>query len=80
MGFEFTNPAVSAKYVPLRKADCKIHVPAGREKKGGYAGPLSGITLEAADKCYASKSNLLELKSGYMPPATHVKPEEDNEA
>lgn len=60
---QFTNPAVAAKYQALRSADCKVHIPAGKTKSGGYAGMLSGITLEAADKAFASKSNLLELKA-----------------
>ncbi len=65
---QFTNPAVAAKYKATRSTDGKVHVPAGKEKTGGYAGLLSGITLAAADKAFASKSNILELKDAKSTP------------
>lgn len=64
---EFKNPDVAAKYKSLRSKDGRVHVPGGRKVPGieriGYNGPLSLITLEAADASYASKSGLLELKT-----------------
>lgn len=67
MSFDFTNPEVAAKYVPCREKDGKVHIPAGKKVIGkpapvGYAGPLSKITLEAAEKAIASGSNLLKAK------------------
>lgn len=64
---QFTNPDVAAKYESGRAVDTKVHVPAGKtvpggEKPIGYSGMLSGITLAAADKMYASGSNNLKLK------------------
>lgn len=62
MAVTFTNPDVAAAFEPLRENDGKIHIPAGKTNKGGYAGLLSGITLEAAQKAVASGSNLLKKK------------------
>jgi hypothetical protein len=58
---QFTNTDVAAKYEACRANDGRIHIPAGKDKNG-YAGPLSGITLAAADKAYASGCNVLKLK------------------
>jgi hypothetical protein len=67
MSFEFQNPDVKAKYTPARETDGKVHIPAGKKNAKnptpeGYAGPLSLISLVAADKAYASGSNILKLK------------------
>lgn len=63
---KFENPEVDAKFEALRSVDGKVHIPSGKTKPGeksvGYAGPLSKITLEAAEKALASGSNLLKLK------------------
>jgi hypothetical protein len=64
---QFTNADVAAKYEACRANDGRIHIPAGKDKNG-YAGLLSGITLVAADKAYASGSNLLKLKQEAKPP------------
>lgn len=62
----FKNPEVAAKYEALREKDGKVHIPGGSKVPGedrtGFMGPLSLITLAAADKAYASGSNLLKLK------------------
>lgn len=66
MGVVFKNPDVAAKYEALRSVDGKVHIPGGSkipgQERAGYMGPLSGITLAAADKAHASGSNLLKLK------------------
>lgn len=66
MGIVFKNPEVAAKYEALREKDGKVHIPGGSKIPGqertGFMGPLSLITLAAADKAYASGSNLLKLK------------------
>jgi hypothetical protein len=64
MGVKFTNPDVADKFEATRKSDCKVHIPAGKEKKGGYAGMLSDITPEAAEKAVKSGSGNIKLKSG----------------
>ena len=77
MAVIFSNPDTAAKYEAARENDCKVHVPAGKTKTGGYSGMLSGITPEAAAKAVASGSNLLKEKSGNKNPAstkTEVKP------
>jgi hypothetical protein len=66
MGIVFKNPEVAAKYEALREKDGKVHIPGGSkipgQERAGFMGPLSLITLAAADKAYASGSNLLKLK------------------
>lgn len=66
MGVVFKNADVAAKYEACREVDGKVHIPGGSKIPGvnrvGYMGPLSLITLEAADKAFASGSNLLKLK------------------
>lgn len=66
MGVVFKNPDVAAKYEALREKDGKVHIPGGSKIPGkertGFMGPLSLITLDAADKAFASGSNLLKLK------------------
>jgi hypothetical protein len=66
MGVVFKNPDVAAKYEAIREKDGKVHIPGGSKVPGvertGFMGPLSLITLAAADKAYASGSNLLKLK------------------
>ena len=62
----FENPEVAAKYEALRSTDGKVHIPGGHKIPGqertGFMGPLSKITLAAADKAFASGSNILKLK------------------
>jgi hypothetical protein len=64
---KFENPEVEAKYEALRSEDGRVHIPAGKsvigQKSVGYAGPLSKITPEAAEKALASGSNILKLKT-----------------
>lgn len=67
MAFEFENPEVAAKFQPARENDGKVHIPAGKKTAAnpnpvGYAGPLSKISLAAAEKALASGSNILKLK------------------
>ena len=62
MNVVFENPEVAAKYDACRSSDGKVHVPSGKVYGSGYAGPLSKISLVAADKAFASGSNLLKLK------------------
>lgn len=67
MPVQFINEDVAAKFEACRENDGKIHIPAGKHKPGqprpvGYAGPLSRITLAAAEKALASGSNILKLK------------------
>ncbi len=70
---KFENPEVEAKFESLRENDGKVHIPAGKSKPGeksvGYAGPLSKITLEAAEKALASGSNILKLREQAAAPA-----------
>lgn len=62
MPVKFENSDVEAKYEACREKDGHVHVPAGKNPGSGYAGPLSKITLAAADKAAASGSNILKLK------------------
>lgn len=68
---EFKNPDVAAKYEALREKDGEVHVPGGAKEPGveraGFKGPLSLITLAAADKAFASGSNILKLKEQTSP-------------
>ena len=86
MPIVFENADVAAKYSPARETDGKVHVPAGKSVPGqpapvGYAGPLSKITLAAADKAFASGSNIIKLKEAAKTIASSnaVKKEEKKE-
>lgn len=63
MGVVFENKDVADKYEACRTVDGKVHVPSGKVHGSGYMGPLSKITLGAADKMFASGSNNLKLKT-----------------
>lgn len=62
MAVIFKNPDVAAKYEACRETDGKVHIPCGKEKGTGFTGPLSLITLPAADKAFKYGSNILKLK------------------
>jgi hypothetical protein len=78
MPVEFKNPDVAAKYEALRN-DGPVHVPAGKNPGTGYAGPLSGITLVAADKAMASGINWFKLKTAAPAAAGKAKEKTDKE-
>jgi hypothetical protein len=61
MAVEFKNADVAAKYSTIRSTDPKIHLPG--KGNTGWAGKLSDITIEAADKLFLDKrQNLVQLK------------------
>lgn len=74
MAVVFKDQEVAKKYEACRQSDGKVHIPSGKEYGSGYAGPLSLITLKAADKAFANGSNILKLKEKTGKPAE--KPEE----
>ena len=59
---KFSNTDVEAKYQSDFKNDPKVHVPAETGKSNGYAGPLSGILLEHAERLIKQESNLVTPK------------------
>jgi hypothetical protein len=61
MPIEFKNADVAKKYTNDRTTDPRIHIPG--KGNTGWAGRLSLITMEAADKLFATpKQNLIQLK------------------
>lgn len=70
MGHELKDQEVAAKYDAAFPKDRRVTL------QGIYAGPLSSINIEGADKLMAQKSNLLLLKQAKPAAVANAKPEE----